>query len=260
MLIALANSIDRYAPNQPSDGPYRAAMRMLNAAQRRANATGRTMSSVLREHQNAIEDRMPRDAIPRFMRNDRDDGRAEADTEYDRERRRLMDRQDARRAQLPGTLSIATTHAARQVDYIEGQRMLVPHATSTVDHDGGGINRPELAAPAHVATSTSMLRLPAPRDPEFGGETPNADRLRLRGPAGAPENVLRLGYRAPPPVVDLTSDDEPRAGRSMRARASVNYKEADVSSEGGDTYGTRRPGKNLGKIRKGGYYDIYQGG
>ena len=50
----------------------------------------------------------------------------------------------------------------------------------------------------------------------------------------------------------------------MRARSSVNYKEADVSNEGGDTYGAR-PGRNFGKakkVTKDGkvIYDVYQGG
>jgi hypothetical protein len=141
---------------------------LLRAAKHRARATGQTVAQVLQEHQEALEEQ---EVSSKFVAQT---GGYSGAHESGKDVRDAMLSQDERRASH--TFSQLTLAAARAVDSAESSRMVVPY-----------VAREELRG---AEQNTSVLRLPAAAD-RIGGETPNADRLRLMAPPQAPKQPSR---------------------------------------------------------------------
>ena len=158
-VAALARSVERYKGQFAVHRTVSAVEELLRAAKIRARREGKTVSHVLREHQDALEHQ---DASSKFIVQTGDYGGA---NESGHNVSGAMVLQDERRAEH--TFSSVTAAAARAVDSAESARMLVPY-----------VEREELYVPE---PSTSVMRLPALAH-RLGGDTPNADHLRLMAP------------------------------------------------------------------------------
>ena len=174
-LAALARSVERYKGQFGVHRTVAAVEELLRAAKDRARRSGKTVSQVLREHQDALEQH---DMSGKFLVHTGNYGGAH---EQGAEVRGAMLLQDERRA--AHTFSALTTAAARAVDTAEASRTLVPY-----------VERDELNVPQQ---NTSVMRLQAAAD-RIGGETPNADRLRLMAPPPAPKRSRPLKLKHNP--------------------------------------------------------------
>lgn len=167
-VAALARSVERYQAQFSVHRTVSAVEELLRAAKHRARQTGQSVSQVLKEHQAALE---AQTGNSQFLLSTSNYG---GQTERGQAVRDAMLLQDDRRRQHE--FSALTTAAARAVDAAENSRMLVPY-----------VEREELRVPQ---ASTSVMRLPAAAD-SMGGDTPNADRLRIMGPPAEPRERQR---------------------------------------------------------------------
>ena len=161
--------LERHGPNK-INVPLEAVQRLQRAAVRRAKQTGQTVSQVLEEHQEAIEEQAPRGNSRYLVA--AETHRGPQSSQSATALQVAMAAQDERRADQRFTR--ITTAAAQAVDVETGTLALYPH-------------RPELVVPRHVGTDgTSMVRLPARRN-ESASMTPASDILRLT--SGPPRAV-----------------------------------------------------------------------
>ena len=229
MLAALAGSIAEHndSNNTARTRPAQAALELLAAARRRARRDGTTVTAVLREHMDALNE--DSEGRGRFLCRVRDDSvrRVEGNERVQAE----MERQDDRRA---GHLfTELTVRAATLVDAIEASRTLVPHQTALVGADGVATQRPELASGA--AASSGVLAMPAPRHP-MGGQTPNALALHMpeqpalpaltqgaQEQAGGQDNPIELG--------DGSSSESSRAETMLTLLRNVQRRYAQARGQ-----------------------------
>ena len=188
MLAKLAESIERHRP-RGKNRPMEAVEALINAARHKARATGKTVKQVLQEHQNALEQNAGA-GDGRFISTVGKYNKLETANEL----HALMDEQDDRRKHV--RVSKLTKAAAKAVEANEARYHLVPVPTATYGSKYGeqsATDRAEaLKIPAHVSTTTSVMKAPARRD-TMGGMVPNADRLRLtEKPVVNRKSVLRL--------------------------------------------------------------------
>jgi hypothetical protein len=174
MLAKLAESIEKYRPKRNNHTNVAEAVEsLLKAAKARSRATGQSVSEVLREHRDALEEGGGTSKYVISASDSRQHGSSSSAMHA------AMALQDERRATAePSAISQA---AASAVDAREGR--LVPYA------------REELRPPSHVGTSTSVARRPAARH-SAGGSNPNADHLRLMAPPAPPraQRPLKLKH------------------------------------------------------------------
>ena len=174
-VAALARSIERHKAKLDVHRTVSAVEELIRAAKHRAKKTGQTVDQVLEEHQEALEEG---GGEHRFLASTSNYG---GPSDSGGALREVMTAQDQRRR--GHQFSALTTAAARAVDAAEEARMVVPY-----------VERRELHVPQ---ASTSVARLPAAVD-RMGGDTPNADRLRIMGPPAVRERTRPLKLKHNP--------------------------------------------------------------
>tara|TARA_Y100000004_G_scaffold185971_1_gene236863 strand:+ start:523 stop:1209 length:687 start_codon:yes stop_codon:yes gene_type:complete len=222
MLAQLAESIERYRPRRNNQTDVSEQVEeLLRVARARARKTGQSLGQVLRDHRDALEEGGEKSKFVLTTTNSRSEHASNAKVHA------AMELQDQRRAQHQPSAFLAAT--ARVVD--RRTEHLVPY-----------VEREELRPPAHVATSTSVARLPAPRH-HAGGQNPNAEQLRLMAP---PDALVNQSKRP------MALKHNPEGGGGMHNPISTDN-------------AAPRPGGNFGKVRKVTkdgkvIYDLTQGG
>ena len=169
MTSVIAESVEQYRGQFGVHATVKAVEELLRAAKARARKTGQTTSQVLREHREALEERVSGSGFEgkanKFLTGGAQDHRGSGSSTAVQQ---VMDEQDKRRASI--TFSKHTTDIARDIEELEASRQVVlynPNNTPPNPHTSG------------------VLRPPAPRH-HMGGDMPNADHLRImHKPQGA---------------------------------------------------------------------------
>lgn len=182
MLAKLAESMERYRPQNARTAPVAAVEELLRTAKSTARRTGQTVRQVLRNHQEALE------AGGQHSKFILTPGNASGPSRDNSNIETAMALQDERRA--THEFSEGTRAAGQMADLHDASRQIMPY-----------VEREELRPRSTHATGA--LALPAPRH-SMGGSNPNADLLRLTDnrtvaqiEARQPSRPLRLRHTEP---------------------------------------------------------------